>query len=75
MKTPYRYDETKALLKRVLEDFRILSGDQMGPSGVTQQAITVDLALNLVRLSRQIDAARLGQVADGPLVFPSPDDL
>lgn len=71
----YRYDEARNMLAAILEDFRILSGDKMGPSDVTWQDVAGTCAVNLAVLAARIEAARLGNVVDGPVVFPSPDDL
>jgi len=75
MSRRYRYEEARDMLASIITDFRILSGDEMGPSGVTWQDVAGTLHTNLVVLASRIEAAREGRVAGGPLVFPSPDDL
>ena len=72
---PYNYDESRRLLAQIIEDFRILSGDKMGPSGVAWQDVAGTASVNLKVLAMRLDAARAGKVANGPVVFPSPDDL
>jgi hypothetical protein len=71
---PYRYDEAKRLLRSIIEDFEILSGDSAG-EGATWQDVAGSCAVNLEVLSLRIKAARAGRVADGFPVFPSPSDL
>jgi hypothetical protein len=74
---PYRYTEADKLLATILSDMRVLSGDAVlpaEPAGITWQDVAGTLAVNLRALAAQIDAARAGKVADGPLVFPSPND-
>lgn len=71
---PYRYEEAKRMLRDILQDFRILSGDATG-NGATWQDVAGSLQTNLEVLAIRIHAAREGYVASGPVVFPSPDDL
>jgi hypothetical protein len=72
---PYRYEETKRLLATILDEFRILAGDKVGPGGASWQDVAGTASVNLKVLALRLDAARAGMVVDGPLVFPSPDDL
>jgi hypothetical protein len=72
---PYRYEEARGILRRVIEDFRILSGDQIGPGNSTWQEIAETTEANLRLLADRIGAARTGNTAGGPAVFPSPADL
>lgn len=75
IRKPYRYDEARKLLKQILDDFRILSGDKVGPGGASWQDVAGTVMTNLHVLSKRVQAAREGRVVDGPVVFPSPDDL
>lgn len=75
MSKPYRYEEAKRLLKTILDDFRILSGDEVGPSDVTWRDVAGTASINLKVLASRMESARQGHVVDGPAVFPSPDDL
>lgn len=74
MAKTYRYDEAKQLLATILEDFRILSGDKMGDSGVTWQDVAGTASVNLKVLAARLDAARAGN-SESFTQFPSPDDL
>lgn len=75
MSKPYRYDESCRLLASIIGDLRILSGDVVGPSDVTWQDVAGTLAVNLAVFAARIEAARIGRVADGPVVFPSVDEI
>jgi hypothetical protein len=72
---PYRYEEARDLLRTILDDFRILSGDDIGPSDATWQDVAGTAMTNLKVLANRLEAARAGHVVNGPVVFPSPDDL
>jgi hypothetical protein len=72
---PYRYEEARDLLRDIIEDFRILSGDKMGPSDVSWQDVAGTAMTNLQVLAWRMEEAREGNVAGGPVVFPSPDDF
>jgi len=72
---PYRYEEARELLRGILKNFRVLSAEQIGPSGSTWQDIADVTRTDLQILSWRIEEARKGNVVDGPLVFPSPEDL
>jgi hypothetical protein len=71
----YHYETARDLLGTVLDDFAILAGDQVGPSGASWQDVAGTCAVNLRALATALDAARAGRVVDGPVVFPSPSDL
>ena len=71
----YRYDEAKRLLKAIIKNFLILSGDQVGPSGKTWRDLALKTATDLYLLGDQLNCARSGYVVGGPIVFPSPGDL
>lgn len=71
---PYRYETAHRALANALNDLRILAGDQVGPSGASWQGVAGTCAVNLRHLAKLLDAARAGEVADGPVVFPSPDE-
>lgn len=71
----YSYKEARKLLSAILEDFRILSGDSVGPSGMTWFEISKNTSRNLRILAELLDKAREGETLDGPVVIPSPDDL
>lgn len=72
---PYRYEEAKRLLRTILEDLEILSGDAVGPSDVTWQSVAATAAVNCHVLAIRLQAARYGEVAGGPIVFPSPNEV
>ena len=72
---PYDYDEAKALLGDIINGFESLSGDTMGPSGKTWQDIATQTARDLRKLANRLDEAITGNVINGPVVFPSPNDL
>jgi hypothetical protein len=73
---PYRYEEARELLKSIIGDFLILSGDEIGPSDVTWQDVAGTASCNLYVLACRLEAARKGfAVASEPIVFPSPADL
>jgi hypothetical protein len=59
------------LLKNALNDLAILSGDVVGPSGVSWQDVAGTASVNLKVLASQLDAARNGHAEPG-IVFPSP---
>lgn len=71
----YHYETAKKLLSTVLDDFRVLSGDSVGPSGMSWQEIALNTGCKLRVLADMLDEARKGEVRDGPVVFPSPNDL
>jgi hypothetical protein len=71
----YHYDTAKKLLAAIISDFRILSGDDVGPEGMSWQGVALDTSCHLRVLADMIDEARRGEVRDGPIVFPSPDDF
>jgi len=71
---PYRFEEAKDLLRSIIEDFLILSGDKVGPSDVTWQDVAGTASVNLQVLAARLEAAREGNVSGGPAVFPSPKD-
>jgi hypothetical protein len=74
---PYRYEEARKLLASIIGDLNILSGDTVGPSGVSWQDVAGTLACNLKVLALRIEAARAGcltsarGVTESPVVFPS----
>ena len=72
---PYRFEEARSLLRSIIEDFLILSGDKLGPSDVTWQDVAGTASVNLQVLALRLEASREGNVVDGPAVFPSPNDL
>ncbi len=71
----YKYETARDTLRSALTDLRILAGDEIGPSDVTWQDVAGTCAVNLRALASLIEAARLGNVVSGPVVFPSPDDI
>lgn len=71
---PYRYERAKDWLRTALDDLRILAGDKVG-NGATWQDVAGTCAVNLRCLADALESARLGYVVDGPVVFPSPEDL
>lgn len=75
MLVSYRYKLARNLLRNILDDFRILSGDKVGTSMAPWQAVAQTTSNKLRNLADQIDGAIEGDVVDGPAVFPSPDDL
>lgn len=75
MARAYRYETARDLLASIVDDFRILSGDKVGPSDVTWQDVAGTAMTNLQVLASQLAEARKGNVVNGPVVFPSPDDL
>ena len=72
---PYRFEEARALLRSIIEDFLILSGDEVEPGNSSWQDIAGTVSVNLQVLALRVEAAREGRVTDGPVVFPSPNDL
>lgn len=70
----YHYETARQLLANIIEDFRVLSGDEVGPSGKTWQDIAQNASRDLSALSDMTLEACRGEVRDGPPVFPSPDD-
>jgi len=72
---PYRYGEARDLLRSIIEDFLILSGDKLGSNDVTWQDVAGTASVNLQVLASRLEAAREGNVSGGPAVFPSPKDL
>lgn len=74
MSRPYRYERARKLLATALGDLRILAGDDVGPSGASWQDVAGTCAVNLRCLADAIEQARAGNVASGPVVFPSPSD-
>ena len=75
VRKPYRYDEARKMLKQIIDDFCVLSGDKVGPSCSSWQDVAGTVMTNLHVLSKRVQAAREGRVVDGPVVFPSPNDL
>lgn len=75
MARPYRYGTARELLANALNDLRILAGDVVGPSGASWQDVAGSAMANLLALASQIEQARAGNVLNGPVVFPSPDDV
>lgn len=71
MNRAYRYEEAKQLLANIIGDINILSGDTVVPSGVSWQDVAGTLAVSLRVLALRVEAARKGNVIDGPVVFPS----
>jgi len=57
-------------MNNMVEDFRILAGEEMGPSGAAWQDVAGTLEANLRVLANQVEAARKGN-SNGPVVFPS----
>ena len=72
MKTA-RYNTMRMALCNLLDDMRILSGDVVGPSGVSWQDVAGTAMVNAQVLASQLEQARLGN-AEWFLTFPSPDD-
>ena len=70
----YSYKRARETLRTILGDLDILSGDTMGPSGVTWQDVAGTCAVNLRHLASLIEEARKGNVSDGPVVFPNAAD-
>ena len=72
---PYDYQKSKKLLRKVIKNFLILSGDSVGPSNKRWQDIAAETRRYLLLLAEQMDAAGKGIVTNGPICFPSPEDL
>jgi hypothetical protein len=69
---PYRYETACKALATALADFRVLAGENVGPSGASlARALAETCAVNLRHLASLLDAAREGHVVNGPAVFPS----
>lgn len=71
----YKYERARMALATIIADMRILSGDAVGPSDVSWQDVAGTCACNLRLLAGMLDSARAGVVINGPVVFPSPEDL
>lgn len=71
----YRYSVARDALAALLETLRVASGDKLGPSDSSFQLQVRLAAVEARRLADMLRAATLGNVADPPLVIPSPDDL
>jgi hypothetical protein len=71
---PYRYEEAARGLADVLTDLRSLAGDEAG-GGATWQDVAGTCAVSLRVLASRLDSARKGLVVDGPVVFPSVDEI
>jgi hypothetical protein len=61
----------RAALKAALEDLEILSGDKVGPSGVSWQDVAGTCATNFQVLVWNLERARQGY-AEPNITFPSP---
>jgi len=72
---PYTYQEARELLHDIIDGFRTISGDQVGPRGQSWQETAKATAVNLQLLGFRLEAALEGNVSDPPVQFPSPDDL
>lgn len=68
----YKYETAKRYLTQALEDLSIIAGDSVGPSDASWQDVAGTATVNLRCLADQLDQARVGNVASGPVVFPSP---
>lgn len=68
---PYDYMTVLRAMNNMVGDFKILAGEEMGPSDATWQDVAGTLEVNLRVLANQIESARTGNVNDGPVVFPS----
>jgi len=75
MSIPYNYDEAQALLGDILREFEVMSGDSVGLSNMTWQDYCNSTAGHLRTLSDRLYSAVEGNVTNGPVVFPSPNDL
>jgi len=75
MKQRYRYFTAHRSLKLAIKDMAILSGEEVGPSDVSWQDVAGTLATNLRVLANQMEAAWEGYVEDGPIVFPSVNEI
>ena len=54
-------DRQAHIVEQIVEDMRIISGDTMGPSGVTWQDVAGTLACNLEVLARHVNKIRAGK--------------
>ncbi len=68
---PYSYMTVLRSMNNMVEDFKILSGEEVGPSGATWQDVAGTLEANLRVLANQVESARKGHTGGGPVVFPS----
>lgn len=73
MKRKATYRRMSILLHNALGDLRMLTGDEVGPSGSSWQDIAGTAVVNLRALADQIEQARQGN-AESAIVFPSPAD-
>ena len=67
---PYYYLTVLRAMNNMVKDFRILAGEEAGPSDATWQDVAGTLEVNLRVLANQVEAARKGN-SNGPVVFPS----
>lgn len=67
------YGEMEKQLINILNDLSILSGDILGPSGVSWQYVAGTTMVNLRVLANQIEQARLGN-CESIITFPSPKE-
>lgn len=67
----YRYELACETLKNAIGDLSILAGDEVGPSDASWQDVAGTASVNLRALASMIEAARAGNVVNGPVVFPS----
>lgn len=72
--TVYDYRVASACLKWLIDDMKILAGDEVGSSTQSWQDVANNLATNLRDYANILEAAVAGKVRNGPAVFPSPDD-
>lgn len=73
MQRQARFNVMERALIGLLNDLRILSGEIVGPSGVSWQDVAGTAALNAQVLADQLTQARAGN-SHGPIVFPSPSE-
>lgn len=76
------FDSLKESLETIVDEFSILSGDNVGPSGACWQDVAGTAAVNLRVLADKLDSLRRGETHfagrfpwRGPVVFPSFRDI
>lgn len=68
-----RYDVMKHALTNLLHDFRILSGEIIGPSDSSWQDVAATARINAQALADQLAEAQCGNT-ESFLTFPSPSE-
>ena len=73
-KRPYNYTVCQNVLRNLLADLEVLSGDKVAEGGAAMRDVLGTALTNASVLASQLEAAYQSNVSQGPLVFPSPND-